>query len=82
MEVDIDKASKEISLTPIHENHVAESKLQHETAKEWCKYEENKNEEAVRMLLQSSNSDESYAGEMAPRAVNSKTFHRKISEEL
>ena len=47
--VDIDEASNESPLTLVQENHVAEAKLQHETAKEWlyaCK-----NAEAVRMLL-------------------------------
>ena len=32
--IHIDKASNESSLTLVHENHVAETKLQHETAKE------------------------------------------------
>ena len=81
MAVDIDEASNESPLTLIHGNHVAEAKLQHEKAKEWLKYEENKNAEAVCMLLQNSSSDESDAGEMAPRGINSKKLHRKISEE-
>ena len=80
--LDIDKASNESPLTLIHENHVAEAKLQHEKAKEWLKHEENKNAEAVCMLLQNSSSDESDDGEMPPRGINSKKFHRKILEEL
>ena len=33
-------------------------------------------------LLQNSSSDESDDGEMAPRGINSKKFHRKILKEL
>ena len=80
--IDIDKASNESPLTLIHENHVAEAKLQHEKAKEWLKHEENKNAEAMRMLLQNSSSDESDDGEMPPKGINSKKFHWKILEEL
>ena len=80
--IDIDKASNESPLTLTHKNHEAEAKLQHEKAKESLKYEENKNAETVGTLLQNSSSDESDDGEMAPRKINSKTFHRKILEEL